>query len=379
VSRSLMSRTRSFVELGRPKAWTLLRSAATVLTAVFLAAASVRAQAPTPDLLYVCIQDEAKIAVVDMATRQILRTIDLTKLGFSPTAKPHHIAVESDGAHWYVSLIGENRVLKLDREDRIVAQYQTEVPGMLSLSPDGDRLVVSRSMSAVNPPSRLAVLSTADMKGDEVGVFFPRPHPVVVAGNGYAYTGSLGVNQIASVELASGRVRLVPVPGASHSFVQFRISPDGKTLVASTDRSGQLLVFDLAVPDRPSLVTSVDVGMMAFDPVFTPDGRSVYVPVKSTNEVIVIDAATWRVTRRITHEALEQPHQIVFSADGRTAFVSNNNKSDHMADPAMAGHTMPATPGSRAALVVIDVAAGTVVQAIELGMNLTGMGTRAAR
>jgi DNA-binding beta-propeller fold protein YncE len=349
------------------------------LVGALTTAGSAHAQAPAADLLYVCIQDEAKVAVVDMATRQVVRTVDFTKLGFSATAKPHHIAVSPDGAFWFVSLIGENRVLKLDREDRIVGQYQTEVPGMLSLSPTGDELAVSRSMSAVNPPNRLAVLSTADMKGEEIGIFFQRPHPVVIAATGWAYTGSLGVNQIAAVDLSSGRSYIVPVDGAPHSFVQFRISPDGRTLVASTDRTGQLLVFDLSDPSRPRQVASVDVGMMAFDPVFTPDGRSVWVPVKSSNEVVVIDVGSWTVTRRMKHEALAQPHQIVFAPDGRTAFVSNNNKADHMADPAMAGHAMPAGAGGKAALVVIDVPSGTVSQAIELGLNLTGMGTRAAR
>ena len=333
------------------------------------------------DLLYVCVQDEAKIAVVDMSTQAVVRTIDLTALGFSATAKPHYIQVAPDGASWYVSLIGENRVLKLDRSDNVVAQYQTEVPGMMSLTPAGDQLAVSRSMSAVNPPSRVAVLSTATMQGEEVGVLFPRPHPMAVAANGYAYTGSLGVNQLASIELASGRVEVVNIAGPDHSLVQFRVSPDGRTLVASTDRSGQLLVFDLATPARPRWVAAVPVGAMAFDPVFNPDGSAVYVPVKSTNEVVVVETSGWTVSRRIRDEAFKQPHQIVFSADGRTAFVSNNNKSDHMADPAMAGHTMPgaSAAGGRASLVVLDVQTGTVRKSIELGVNLTGMGTRAAR
>jgi len=51
------------------------------------------------DLLYVCVQDDAKIAVVDMGARQVVRTIDLQKLGFPATAKPHYIVVEPDGAH----------------------------------------------------------------------------------------------------------------------------------------------------------------------------------------------------------------------------------------------------------------------------------------
>ena len=90
--------------------------------------------APDPALLYVCVQDDAKIAVVDMAGRRVVKTIDLTTLGFPATAKPHYIVVEPDGAHWYVSLIGANRVVKFDRQDRIVGQYEMETPGMMSIN-----------------------------------------------------------------------------------------------------------------------------------------------------------------------------------------------------------------------------------------------------
>lgn len=334
-----------------------------------------RVRAQQPDLLYVCIQDDAKVAVVDMGSRAVLRTIDLVKLGFPATAKPHFAAVEPDGRHWYVSLIGANRVVKFDRADRIAGQFEMETPGMLALS-GPDTLVVTRSMSAVNPPKRIAIVSRATMKGDEVDVIFPRPHPMVASKAGYAYTGSLGVNQIASVSLVDQRVEIVPVPGATHAFVQFALSPDGRTLVGSTEVSGQLLVFDLAQPAKPALVKSIPVGAMAFDPTFTADGAFVYVPVKSTNEIVVIEAATWTVKVRLTDAAFRQPHQVVFSRDGATAFVTNNNKMDHMADPAHAGHAMPAEAGGAASLVVIDTRTGRVVKALELGRNLTGMGAR---
>jgi DNA-binding beta-propeller fold protein YncE len=335
---------------------------------------------PAQELLYVCIQDDAKIAVVDMTTLAVVRTIDLRSLGFPATAKPHYIVVEPDGAHWYVSLIGANRVAKFDRNDRVVAQFEMETPGMLSLSPGSDALAISRSMSAVNPPSRVAVVQRSTMRGDEIDVLFPRPHPMVIAPNGRAYTGSLGVNQIASISLGDERVEIVPVAGSTHSFVQFAISPDGRTLVGTTDVSGQLMAFDLGDPAKPRLVKSIDVGKMAFDPTFTPDGRHVYVPVKSTNRVVIVETSTWTVTARIEDPAFRQPHQIVFSADGRTAFVTNNNKMDHMADPAAAAHDAHTTPTSGAAAVaVIDVAARRVVKTIELGKNLTGMGTRGGR
>lgn len=322
-------------------------------------------------ILYVCVQDDAKIAMVDMGSASVSRTIDLTTLGYPATAKPHYIVVEPGGAHWYVSLIGANRVVKFDRTGTPVAHFEMETPGMLSLA--GPRhLVVSRSMSAVNPPKRVAIIDRTTMTGSEVDILFPRPHPVAVAG-GYAYTASLGVNQIAAVALETERVDVVDVAGPTHSFVQFAVSPDGKTLVGSTEVSGQLLVFDLATPAKPVLKASVPLGKMVFDPVFTPDGKFVWVPVKMANEIAILDTATWAVVARVTDPSFMQPHQVVFSPDGRTAFVTNNNKMDHMADPAHAGHVMPGADGV-AALSLVDVASRKVTKTLPLGKNLTGMG-----
>ena len=334
-----------------------------------------QATAQQPALLYVCVQDDAKVAVVDMSTRSVVRTIDLTKLGFPVTAKPHYIVVEPDRSHWYVSLIGANRVLKLDAQDRIAGQFEMETPGMLALA-GANQLLVSRSMSAVNPPKRIAVLDRRTMTGDEVDVLFPRPHPMAVA-RGFAYTGSLGENRIASIGLGDQRVQLIEVAGPTHSLVQYAVSRDERTLVGTAEISGQVLVFDLSEPAKPRLAKSVSVGKMAFDPTFTPDGRFVYVPVKSTNEIVVLETSGWTEVRRIKDASFQQPHQIVFSADGSTAFVTNNNKMDHMADPAHAGHAIPGAPGGAASLAIVDVATGRVVKAIELGKNLTGMGTAA--
>ena len=96
----------------------------------------------TPDLLYVCIQDDAKIAVVDMPTKAVLRLIDVTTLGFPATAKPHYVVVEPDGSSWYVSLIGANRVVKFDRANNVLAQFEMETPGMMALDPTSDLMLV---------------------------------------------------------------------------------------------------------------------------------------------------------------------------------------------------------------------------------------------
>ena len=216
--------------------------------------------------------DDAKVAIV---TRQRLgsRTIDFQKSGFPPPPNPTTSSSSLTARIGYFSLIGANRVVKIDRQGSIVAQYEMETPGMLALAGE-NRLIVSRSMSAVNPPKRIAILDRTKMTGEEIEVLFARPHPVAATLAGYAYTGSLGVNQIASVELVSQRVSVSNLEGSIHSLVQFATTRDGKTLVATGDASGKVLVLDLTTPASPKLVKAIDVGKMAFDPVFTPDERA---------------------------------------------------------------------------------------------------------
>ena len=355
--------------------------------------ANTAAEPPSSELLYACVQDEARIAVVDVETLELVRTIDLTSLGFTANAKPHHIAVEPGGEHWYVSLIGDGRVVRFDRAGRVVGQYATDTPGMLAFDAGNGLLFASRSMSAVSPPSRVSVIEAGSMEGEDVEVFLPRPHPMVVTADGrWAYTGSLGENQLAAIDMTSGEATLTAIDGPPHALVQFALSPDEGTLVAATELTGRLLVFDLGDPANPALLASVEVGPMAFDPVFAPDGRTVWVPVKGADQVAVLDAASWQITGRIEGEGLRQPHAVLFSSDGRRAFVSNNSKADHMADPAHAGHAAHgggdggegagADGGEGAAeetrprpgnVTVIDVGSLEIVEVIELGANVTGM------
>ena len=375
---------QSLLVRGRP----LVRAALLLpLVACGAPVASTGAQAPEPPAgelpapyLYACVQDEARIAVIDMDRLEVVRSIDLQELGFSANARPHHVAVEPDGETFYVSLIGENRIARFDREGTLQGTFEMSTPGMLSYEPSSGVLLASRSMSAVNPPTRVGWVNTRTMEGDEIDVFLPRPHPMEVSVDGeWAYTGSLGVNQLAAIELETQDVTLVDLEGPAHALVQFAVSPDGRWLVAGTEVSGRLLVFDLENPARPRQVASLAIGPMVFDPAFSPDGTTVWVPVKGANEVAVVRVSDWTEQDRISADSFMQPHQVVFTADGARAFVSNNAKADHMAGPmgpnehaAHGDHAMAAEGTGN--VTVIDTRTFEVVEVIELGLNVTGMG-----
>src|SRR6185437_5606054 len=172
----------------------------------------------SPVLVYVANQASGKVTVISAATDSVVATVDFTTLGFSAHPKPHHIVVEPDGSYWYVSLVGENAVVKLDRDNHVVAKAETVTPGLLAIDPRSDLLYATRSMSAVNAPARIAVIHRKSMAVEEVEVLVPRPHGLVVAPGGHrAYIPSLRANQIAVYDARREQVGIVDVPGGDTS------------------------------------------------------------------------------------------------------------------------------------------------------------------
>ena len=147
--------------------------------------------------LYITNQGGASITVVDQTTLSVDTVIDLTKLGFTANAKPHHAAVERDGSFWYATLIGDGKVLKFDRANRLIAQVSMETPGLVAIDPSHDSLYVGRSMTAVNPPKSLGVIRRSTFTlVDEQEIQIPRPHALVVSRDGkWVHAASLAENR----------------------------------------------------------------------------------------------------------------------------------------------------------------------------------------
>lgn len=382
-----------------------LQGAFRAAAVVALAITAVR-PAHAQDRIYAADQGSAGIVVIDAESLDTVERVDLIELGFGENAKPHHIAVEPDGSFWYVSLIGENRVLKFDRENTLVGQAEFEVPGMLALSAGTDELYVGRSMSAVNPPMRIGVIERSTMEIDEIDVLFPRPHALTVDRSGaHVYSASLGQNRMAAIDADSWDVEFTDVPGATHAMVQFAISPDGSTLVVTGELTGELLVFDLGTdPYQPQLRHTIEVGSRPWHPVFAADGRHVYFGLKGDDAAVEVDVVDGVVARTFSGEGFDQPHGSALSPDGTRLFVTNNGPGgmamgpeamgggmdhsgmdhgdmDHgnMDHGAMDHEGMDHGDDDGGSVVVIDLVSGEIVAVIEMGPNATGIGAAASR
>ena len=330
---------------------------------------------PLAAQLYVPNQDDATVSVIDPPSGRLLRTVDLRRYGVGDNAKPHHVQVEPDGSAWYVTLIGAGKVLKLDRNDRVLGSVEMEVPGLIALHPSKDLMFVARSMSAVNPPPRMAVIRRSDMALlDEVDLVFPRPHGIVVHPAGeVVYVASLGTNQVAAVGVAQGEVRLVNVPGMHHGFVQAAVSPDGRLLAVTAELTDSLLVFDLAVPTAPRLARGVPMPDGPFEPAFSADGGIIYVTALNANRVAAVDTRSWTVAVLPEHPGFGQPHGIALSPDGSRLFVGNRHQAGGVHDHAGGRPTAPGT------VVAICVATREVDTVVTVGHYAAGLGITPSR
>lgn len=322
-------------------------------------------------LLYVCNQGDATVSVIDMDANVVIRTVDLQRLGFSPNAKPHHVAVEPGGEYWYVSLIGDDAVLKFNRKNELVGRTDFERPGLLLADPVQNLLIVGRSMKAVNPPQRVGMIDRGTMEIDEVDVFIPRPHALALSADGrFLYTASLAANQVVTMNRETEQVDLYNVPGRIHTLVQFAISPDGSTLVVGGQMTGMFLFFDLEEPDAPKVVDSVRVAAGPWHPIYSADGNFIYVGNKGENKVTVINANARAVAAVISGRGIAQPHGSALSPDGRFLYISSNNVSGFYSPRYDLGDN--ANVGT---VAVIDTGSRRIVKVIEVGRNASGLGS----
>ncbi len=326
--------------------------------------------ADASNLLYACIQGAARVAVIDMDANLVIRTIDLQELGFTENSRPHHVAVEPDGSAFYVSLIGDDIVLKFDRNNELTDQTDFERPGMLVVSPADSLLFVGRSMKAVNPPQRIGIIERNGMEIEELDVFFPRPHALAVDPTGrYVYVGSLAENRMATVDYAAYRPELQTIKGETHTLVQFAVSPDGQMMVAGGQLTGEFLFFDVSNPSTPFPDGSIKVGMAPWHPVFSPDGNFVWFGNKMGNRATVVDVAERTVAATV--EGLSEPHGAAISPDGRNVYISNNNLKG-----AYAGRYTWQDGHLPGVIAVIDAESREITKMLEVGPNPTGLGTR---
>jgi YVTN family beta-propeller protein len=209
------------------------------------------------------------ISVIDLAAHKELRRFDI-----SPLRRPHGIDF-ADGKVYFTAEV-----------NRLIGRYDpqaNQVDWMLGTGQAGTHMVlVSRDAARM-------------------------------------YTSNIGSNTMTIIERGPNplawNATVVPVGRGPEGF---DVSPDGRELWAAHSQDGGVSIVDVAgkkVTDTIDLKTKRSNRLK-----FTPDGKTVLISDLEAGELVVVDAASRKETRRLALGRM--PEGILISPDGTKAYVA---------------------------------------------------------
>jgi len=211
-----------------------------------------------------------RIAVIDLATRAVTGTIDV-----KPYIAPHGLQVDASGM-LYASCDSSRKLLVIDpKEKKIRAAIETDGTGhWAAVAPDGSKAYIA------NKDDR-KFITVIDLKAKKISGYVAMPK------------GTQGIT----------------------------MSPDGKRVIAIDFIDPKYYVIDTATDKIVETVTVEKNTIGPFRARFSQDGNTL-VTVNSTNALAnIIDMKTHA---QKTVKVGPQAFGIAFSADGKSALVSNH-------------------------------------------------------
>jgi DNA-binding beta-propeller fold protein YncE len=267
---------------------------------------------------------------------------------------PHNVAVSPDQRFWYVSLAHGTPFGAVWRYSTGTDSLQGRVtvgmfPTTIGVSPDGQWGFVPNSdfhgdrgkqntISVLYLPDLTQVLAipTCDMphgsrfshSGRAVYIACMMSDELVEMDAGaMSVTRRVGLGSGTASHGAHGAAG-PRIPGAASSTLPGQnpdclttfvsVSPDDRLVYLACSHSNEVQVRDTRTLE---LVRRLPTGAGAYNVEPSPDGKFVLVTNKKAQSVSVFETATWREAGRIA-TSRKVPHGIVFSPDGRYAFVS---------------------------------------------------------
>ncbi|MDB5033575.1 MAG: hypothetical protein JWQ98_816 [Chlorobi bacterium] len=326
--------------------------------------------------IFVTAQSEDKVTTIDLATEHIMRYIGVGSSSAIKPASPHNIVLSPDHAFFYVNLINGGKVEKYDAKTFAKLGDVTvgRSPAQIAVTHDGSTLYVSNFDLTLAQRFIVRVNAATMTVTDTIFDVGNAPHGVTLsADEKHLYTTNALGDDISVINLATKEVeQRIPVspgnplpPGTKDRYEPYQgeLSPDGVFLWVSCRASAEVRLLEM-VSGR--VIDSIKVGARPLIPKLTPDGLHLWVPNQGDNTISIIDVGSHAVVAGITGLKV-QPHAIVFSGDGKRAYVSCENQNGDQHHPTVGSSTVPGI------VYVIDVGQRKIVRTIEVGSFAAGM------
>lgn len=323
---------------------------------------------------YVTNQGDDLVSIISTEHNVVTR---LVPVGDSPTLDvPHNLWVDRQNKYWYVSLIAAGEVWKFDvATDTFLGKVKAgKSPANIVASPDGTRILAT-DWDVFNDGRKVRVIDATSLtliKELEVGI---APHGISFSHDGQLIyvtnylSDSVSILRASDYEHEGDPVLLAPdinpIKSSRLQPLQVVLTPDDRFAYVSCFNSNDVRVIDTA---SQTVLDSVKVGRRPFLLEVTPDGQFVYVANQGSNDVTVIRVSDNQVVTTIKNSSFANPHGVAFTADGRYAYITNENL-----DGSFPAHHPTEGGGNIGNVQVIDTQTHQVVKTIEVEVDPTGI------
>jgi PQQ-dependent catabolism-associated beta-propeller protein len=269
------------------------------------------------------VSDEASdcVTAIDGAT---LKRIECIHVG----NRPRGLVAARDGKRLYVAVGNANRIAIVDTATRkVLRSLPTPDPETFALSPDEKRIFIANENDSEMSEIRIAdgsVLRKVPTGGEPEGTAVSPDGKLVVQAS---ETGSMAH----VIDAATGKILTNLIVDTRPRYIAF--SPDGARFWVSSEVRGTVTVFDAASLKQFGKIDFDEAGLtqnliQAVATHFTRDGKRAFVALGRGKLVAQVDPATlkivrtWPVGLRAWNLALSPDETRLYTADGLDGTMS---------------------------------------------------------
>ena len=284
------------------------------------------------------------VSVIDTGYGAVLGTLPVS-------AGPHGMAITRNGRTVYVSGDASSSVDVIDTAtDKVVKTIPVgKTPNGIALTPDDRLLLVT-----VYGEDRLAFIDTATQSVIAT-TDVPKPHTVAISPDGrFAYVSEQepGHFGLALVDMATRRItRTVPLDKTPRDG---EFGYDGKMFYFTQAGVSSVQVMD---PTSGKIVGQIPTGVSPHFVGYQRKAAFGIVVVQGPGELLLFDPATNAPVRSVS--VGKQPHWATTSADGKTAYVTNEGSNDFTIVDLASGSTRTTAVGNAPRKVVVQPSAAS--------------------
>lgn len=296
--------------------------------------------------LYIALEEEGAIAVIDTKDNSLLGKIDLTykKRDEIITFAAHNVQVAPDGNSVWVTAnfmgLGGHEEEEKETEEKTVPDQ------VIVIDPKKDAIIKRIDIALDQHLAHIVVTrdgKTAFATAQEPGLVYrisgetykvdktiplakdSQPHGLRLSSDDKnAYVALIGGKGIGVIDITENTVKTVPLSG---SAVQTAIIPNSSLIAASVYDAKQIALYD-TITEGVSYIDLPSESEGTIQSYATPDGRYLYVAdqgyyfSKPTSDYVYkIDVQNKQIVQRI--QAGVAPHGVVVSPDGKRAYITN--------------------------------------------------------